>query len=272
MSWLKLDDQLGVHRKVMKIQRKTRLECIGLWTLALSWSGRGLTDGLLEDFELEEIGAKPALIDELVRVQLWHSSGHDCNRCPQPPADGIVIHDYLVLNPSKRQVEEKREAERVRKVSQRDTARKARGNSSGQVQVSEHPVPSRPVPSPDLTDLSPRPESSPDRNVREIGPDEGQEITLEEQAANLADELGIRKIDATRDLLAAAAQTPLTDLGALAIVEAVMRRRGPRQQPVRDVDAYIAGTCRQNPHEIRELAETVGARSLGAFVHPLLTA
>ncbi|MFN4000901.1 hypothetical protein [Microcella sp.] len=272
MSWLKLDDQLGVHRKVIKIQRRTRLECMGLWTLALSASGRGLTDGVLEDFELDELGAKQALIDELVRVQLWHSTGHDCQRCPQPPAGGIVIHDYLALNPSKKQVEDKREAERVRKVSQRDNARKARTTPEGQEQVSEHPVPSRPVPSPDLTDLSPRPESSPDPSVREIGPDEGQEITLEQHAANLAESLGVRKIDATRDLLAATAETPLTDLGALAIVEAVMRRRDPRQQPVRDVDAYIAGTCRQNPHEIRELADTIGARSLGATVHPLLSA
>lgn len=272
MSWLKLDDQLGVHRKVIKIQRRSRLECMGLWTLALSAAGRGLTDGILEDFELDELGSKPTLIDELVRVDLWHTTGHDCSRCPQPPVDGIVIHDYLSLNPSKKQVEERREAERVRKVSQRDNARKARGTPEGQERVSEHPVPSRPVPSPDLTDSSPLPQSSPDPNVRENGPDEGGEINLEQYAASLASDLGIRNLDATRDLIASTAATPLSDLGAIAVVEQVLRRRDRRQPPIRDVDAYIAGTCRQNPHEIRELVDTTDATTLGAQVIPLRTA
>jgi len=272
MSWLKLDDQLGVHRKVIKIQRRSRLECVGLWTLALSAAGRGLTDGILEDFELDELGSKPSLIDELVRVDLWHASDHDCDRCPNPPAGGIVIHDYLALNPSKKQVEERREAERVRKVSQRDTARKARGTPKGQQRVSEHPVPSRPVPSPDLTDSSPLPESSPDPTVREMGPDEDPDVTLEEHAEKLATELGIRNLDATRDLIATTAATPLSDLGAIAVVEQVLRRRDRRQAPIRDVDAYIAGTCRQNPHEIRELVDTTGATTIGAQVIPLRTA
>lgn len=272
MSWLKLDDQLGVHRKVIKIQRRTRLECMGLWTLALSASGRGLTDGILEDFELDELGSKPSLVSELVRVELWHEAGHDCDRCPQPPAGGIVIHDYLTLNPSKKQVEDKREAERVRKMSQRDTARKARETPKGQQGVSEHPVPSRPVPSPDLTDYNPLPQSSPDPNAREIGPDEDREITFDDHARQLASTLGVRDVDTVRDLIATAAQTALSDLGALAVVEQVLRRRDRRLEPVRDVDAYIAGICRTNAHEIGELVTATNATALGAEVIPLRTA
>jgi hypothetical protein len=272
MSWLKLDDQLGVHRKVIKIQRRTRLECMGLWTLALSSAGRGLTDGILEDFELEEIGSKPPLVAELVRVELWHAAGHDCERCPQPPAGGIVIHDYLSLNPSKKQVEAKREAERVRKVSQRDNARKARETPKGQQGVSEHPVPSRPVPSPDWTDYHPHPESSPDPNVRAIGLDEDREITFDEHAAHVAAGLGVRDVGTVRDLIATASQTALSDLGALAVVEQVLRRRDRRLEPVRDVDAYVAGICRTNAHEIAELVIATNAVALGADVIPLRTA
>jgi hypothetical protein len=70
-----------------------------LWELASNYSVRALTDGVLDESELEDVMGTPALIEVLIRVGLWHGLGHQCERCVQPPTGGIVIHDFLEYNP-----------------------------------------------------------------------------------------------------------------------------------------------------------------------------
>ena len=152
MVWQKIDDQFGVSKKVIRIPRARRQQCVGLWLLGLNYAGRSLTDGLLEEHELDELGARAADVAELIRVDLWHGPGHACERCADVPAGAVIVHDFLVYNPSREKVEADREAERVRKASQRDKRRTPDGTSGGVRDVSEHPDPV-PVPDP-LTGLS----------------------------------------------------------------------------------------------------------------------
>ena len=115
MVWQRIDDQFGVSQKVIRIPRKRRQQCVGLWLLATNYSVRALTDGVLEAHELDELDARPTDIAELVRVGMWHGPQHSCGRCPRPPKGGVVVHDFLVYNKSRSQVEAEREKERVRK-------------------------------------------------------------------------------------------------------------------------------------------------------------
>lgn len=133
MTWGKLDDQLGVHPKLIRIPRRQRLACVGLWTLALNYATRALTDGIVEDYMLDELGASDELVARLVEVGLWHAQGHECPRCQQPPAGGIMIHDFLDprYNKPKALILEEREAERVRKANQRDKRRTPSGSPAG---------------------------------------------------------------------------------------------------------------------------------------------
>ncbi len=121
MVWQKIDDQFGVSQKVIRIPRKRRQQCIGLWTLAGNYATRALTDGRLEVHELDELDARKTDIDELVRVGLWHRPGDPCDspyeHCRPAPDGGVSIHDFLVYNPSREKVLADREAERVRRRS-----------------------------------------------------------------------------------------------------------------------------------------------------------
>jgi len=110
MVWQRIDDQFGVSKKVTRIPRKHRLAAVGLWELASNYSVRALTDGVLDDVELEEVLATPALVRELVRVELWHAAGHSCEHCAQPPERGVVIHDFLEYNPDASSVAAARES------------------------------------------------------------------------------------------------------------------------------------------------------------------
>ena len=148
MVWQRIDDQFGVSKKVIRIPKRRRQQCIGLWTLAGNYAVRALTDGVLEEHELAELEARQVDIDELVRVDLWHAHGHRCGTCAPIAKGAIVIHDFLFYNPSRDKVEADREAERVRKAAQRKRRPDGSpgGTPAGSDAVSEQPVPSRPDP------------------------------------------------------------------------------------------------------------------------------
>lgn len=44
---------------------------------------------------LRRAGVKRGVADRLFEVQLWHATGHSCDRCPQPIPGMAVVHDYL---------------------------------------------------------------------------------------------------------------------------------------------------------------------------------
>jgi hypothetical protein len=78
-----------------------------LYARGIMYAGKYLTDGELPAAAVARLAGVPAkLIDELVRVGLWHREGHDCPRCPQPGPGLVIVHDYLEHNRSAAEVKE----------------------------------------------------------------------------------------------------------------------------------------------------------------------
>lgn len=124
MTWVKLDDQFPIHRKVAVLSDVA----YRLHTEGLCWCARNLTDGFIHREEVQALGirARPKVLDELVRRDVWHAPGHDCKTCAQP-IDGWVIHDYLKYNPTAVEVRE----DRRKKAEKQRNWRAAKGGRSG---------------------------------------------------------------------------------------------------------------------------------------------
>lgn len=245
MVWQRIDDQFGVSQKVIRIPRKRRQQVVGLWTLANNYAVRALTDGVVEEHELDELDAKEPDIKELVRVELWHSRGHNCDACPQPPAGGIVFHDFLDYNFSREQVMADREKERVRKAAQRakrGPSGTPDGTPDGRDPVSGVPVPSRPdpVPSP-LTDMTHEPQSGPVGDGSLNGLDGAEVISLKARTAGIKDLADVMRL--LRPIVGV-----ISEAGAIELVRETTSRA---RDEVKNVDAYFARACRSSPDEVR---------------------
>jgi hypothetical protein len=104
VSWVKLDDKLPGHRKVLAVSP----EAAWLHIEGLCYSAQQETDGAIPDTALAMLTrfSKPKAIKlaaRLIEVGLWERNG-----------TGYAIHDYLDYNPSKKSLEEKRKAARER--------------------------------------------------------------------------------------------------------------------------------------------------------------
>jgi len=129
MPWVRIDDALPDHPKILK----AGIEGAWLHVCGLAYCSRYLTNGVVPD---EAVGGllrgqkSPAacnrLAIRLVEAGLW-------KRCE----GGFEIHDYLSYNPSKADIEAKREATRER-VSR---SRKRRGNALQDAPVTALPIP-----------------------------------------------------------------------------------------------------------------------------------
>ena len=101
MAWAKLDDRFYTNRKVRKAWRQSPA-AIGLHVLAISYCADELLDGHVdEDFVVERIPdakARRKITDALVAAGLWVVDG-----------DGWLIVNYLEYNPSRAEVEQRRE-------------------------------------------------------------------------------------------------------------------------------------------------------------------
>ena len=94
--WAKVDDTLHSHPKAMQ----AGLPALGLHLLAMSYSAGYLTDGFVPDGWVErEQGRTKGLPDRLVEAGMWHRI-----------EGGYIIHDWLDYNPSKAEVNARREA------------------------------------------------------------------------------------------------------------------------------------------------------------------
>lgn len=109
MVWFNVDDGLTTSPKVLAIPREQRLVCIGLWTMAGSWSGQHLTDGEIPEFMLTEWGADVSHGTALVDVGLWAKT-----------SKGYRFHAWKEYQQSRADVEAKRERDRARKQAWRD--------------------------------------------------------------------------------------------------------------------------------------------------------
>lgn len=109
MSWIRIDDNMADHPKVMGLGNLAPL-ALGLQMRALCWASRHLTDGYLPKECLPslvmDLDAKADWPAAMVKAGLWEKTG-----------DGYTIHDYLMYNPSREETlaARKRNADRQRK-------------------------------------------------------------------------------------------------------------------------------------------------------------
>jgi hypothetical protein len=120
MSWVRRDDQASIHRKVAPLDDAT----YRLWSEAIEWCSRNLTDGVIRADELAEAskrGTQPRAARLVERV-LWHTSDVLCQspKCPPPGKDGWVIHDYFDYQPSREKVKAELVAKAKRTQEWRD--------------------------------------------------------------------------------------------------------------------------------------------------------
>lgn len=164
MAWFKVDDAFHSSKPVMRIPRRHRAAAVGLWTLAGTWSSQEETDGFIPEYLLEELCGTPALAGILVRVGLWeHVTGelletysernanvNGTYRDPDEP--GWQFRKWSDYNPLKSELDEKREAERIRKANYRKSQARPKnvptGHPEGHQAESNPPDPTRPDPLP----------------------------------------------------------------------------------------------------------------------------
>ena len=104
MTWFKVDDKLAGHDKA----RRAGLKAMGLWCMAGAQAAGYLTNGYVSRSFVEGLrGLREAEI--LVDVGLWH-----------PAEGGWVFHEWEQSNPTRAQVEARREADRKRKNAWRN--------------------------------------------------------------------------------------------------------------------------------------------------------
>lgn len=108
MPWGKMDDKFHRNRKVRKLRRmRGGVEALGVWAYRWSWclDDVDLT-GMVPEDELDERELKAA--PKLVEVGLWDEV-----------EGGFRFHDFNEYNPTKEQVERKKERDRQRAAALR---------------------------------------------------------------------------------------------------------------------------------------------------------
>lgn len=122
MPWGRLDDSLYDHPKLDLIPVEERLAAIGLWTRAISWCNRFLTDGLVPRDRIVKLDGTVDLADRLVAAGLFEPAQH-----------GYLVHDFLAFNDSREKILERRQHDADRKAkwrADRDAEKNGR-NASG---------------------------------------------------------------------------------------------------------------------------------------------
>lgn len=139
-----VDDKLHGHRKTARAS----VESMGLWVLAGSWCADHLTDGFIPDYIARRLDPKVRHhAASLVAAGFWTVAERDGDK-------GWQFHDWGQLQPTREQVETKREQakERMRRVrEQRTGSREVRANeqrsSRGVALTPSQPSPTQPIPS-----------------------------------------------------------------------------------------------------------------------------
>ena len=105
MTWFRVDDALHGHPKA----RAAGTRPMGLWVMSGAWSSAYLTDGYVSEAFVSGLAHGRTDADRLVAVGLWH------------PLDsgGWQFHEWDQSNPTRAEVEFRREVERARKAEWR---------------------------------------------------------------------------------------------------------------------------------------------------------
>lgn len=116
-TYIKMSDSLPEHRKIVAAGG----DAGWLHICALAYCSRNRTDGFFPQDLVPRLSDRrqPAkLASRLCDVELWHAPGHDCKKCPQPPAGDYLIHDYL---------EHQRSAAKIAEISEKRAENGRRG-------------------------------------------------------------------------------------------------------------------------------------------------
>lgn len=143
MTWVRIDDGLAFHRKVLKAGN----EAMGAWLRMCAQSSREELDGFVPIQTALAIALRNEVLDDLCAAQLL-----------EPATDGFLIHDYLDYNPSARELrklrKERVEAGRVggtrRAANAKHTTKQVLGASLpvASTTLKQNSTPSRPDPVP----------------------------------------------------------------------------------------------------------------------------
>ncbi len=147
MTWGKMDDKFHRNRKVRALRKmEGGRAALGTWLLWWSWC---LDDpeisGVVPADELSPTEERDAQL--LVDVGLW-----------EVVDGGYAFHDFHTYNPTREQIEAKREADRQRLAAKRGASREnvARDSHATKTRVASRArVPSRPDPDPDPRESTP---------------------------------------------------------------------------------------------------------------------
>lgn len=134
MSWFRVDDHLHAHSKAVR----AGTEAMGLWILAGSWAAAEESDGWVPGYMLVRLAGVGAddLAERLVAAGLWEHAEHD-------DTAGYVFHQWEEHQPTRAQLEAKREQARERMRRARGQGDAVRANSEG---TSRAVTPTRPDP------------------------------------------------------------------------------------------------------------------------------
>ncbi|MFE3326846.1 mucin-2 [Streptomyces sp. NPDC059176] len=118
MPWFKIDDKAHSHPKLIKAGNAA----LGLWLRCGSYAAQHLTEGIVPGVVAQLYGTAPQA-KKLIAAGLWHEHGHNCDRCPQPPAGDYVVHDFLEdgRNTSRAKYEAEKKKARDRQAKHRES-------------------------------------------------------------------------------------------------------------------------------------------------------
>lgn len=161
MVWVKIDDHFDEHPKMDRVGPLGW----GYWLAGLAYCNRNLTDGFIPWGVARRLGSLEVvepdgkvwtlgrtsgmtgddvtadwIISLLIDAGLWEEVPNGQGRI-----DGYRVHDFLDFNPSRQDVEEKREHDRSRKRVPRDSSEIPSGIPAESKRIPDCPVP---VPAP----------------------------------------------------------------------------------------------------------------------------
>jgi hypothetical protein len=150
MAWFKVDDGFYVSTKFLEIPREHQVQSAGLWMLAGVFSADNMTDGFVSYKQMRLWEFDPQIIQQLIEVGLWDEV-----------EDGIQFHDWCDYQPSREQLESRREA----KSAAKSAAGAKGGVASGEARRSKSQANAKQ----NEAKRSPEPEPEPEpNNLREL--------------------------------------------------------------------------------------------------------
>lgn len=128
VTWFRVDDKFHEHRKVRKLG-SDRLAAVGLWMLCGNWAADNIETNVRDGFVPEEVVQRydfdEHLAARLVDVRLWSPVEIEGER-------GYLFHEWSDHQPTKAQVEKRREDNKTRVAAFRERkAAAAKAKQSG---------------------------------------------------------------------------------------------------------------------------------------------